>query len=170
MATPYSAITHRALFRLSDSKLAQFNEADQEFILNRYLESAVADFQNKCKVDLTQRVENQKVEDLPADGVAQSGPALGSNAEPIEEGFVEDLDNEVQEILALGISYYWLSAQIMNSELLKNKLSTKDYQYFSPANLMREVQTLRDSVQKEYKHRIINYTYEHGDLALESVT
>ena len=54
----------------------------------------------------------------------------------------------------------------MNS-VYQNKLSTKDYQYFSPANLMREVQTLRESVRTEYKHRIISYTYDHGDIAME---
>lgn len=151
MSTPYKDILDRAIFRFSDSKLARLNEVDQYFILQKYLESAVSDFQNKCSVDLTQRVENQQTD------LSYSG------------GFIEDLDNEVQEILALGTSYYWLSAQVLNIELLKNKLSTKDYQYFSPANLMREIQTLRDSVRKEYRARITRYTYDHGNLTLEGL-
>lgn len=153
MSTPYKNILDRAIFRFSDLKLARMNEIEQYYVLRKHLESAVSDFQNKCAVDLTQRIENQQF-DAVSDGIS-------------DDGFVEDLDNEVQEILALGVSYYWLSAQVLNSELLKNKLSTKDYQYFSPANLMREIQTLRDSVRKEYRNRIVRYTYDHGNVAME---
>lgn len=165
MSTPYKDILDRAIFRFSDSKLARLNEVDQYFILQKYLESAVSDFQNKCAVDLTQRIENQQV-DAVQDSVSDYAN-ISASTSFYSGGFVEDLDNEVQEILALGVSYYWLSAQIMNRELLRNKLSTKDYTYFSPANLMREVQTLRDSVRKEYRHRVVNYTYDHGNLVLE---
>ena len=165
MSTPYKDILDRAIFRFSDLKLARMNEVDQYFILQKYLESAVSDFQNKCAVDLTQRIENQQV-DAVSDGISDYA-SIGTAESVATGGFVEDLDNEVQEILALGVSYYWLSAQILNSDLLKNKLSTKDYTYFSPANLMREIQTLRESVQKEYRRRVVSYTYDHGNLILE---
>lgn len=165
MSTPYKDILDRAIFRFSDLKLARMNEADQYFILQKYLESAVSDFQNKCAVDLTQRIEDQQVDSVS--GGISDYASIGSAESVSAGGFVEDLDGEEQEILALGVSYYWLSAQILNSELLKNKLSTKDYQYFSPANLMREIQTLRDAVRKEYRDRIVRYTYDHGDVAME---
>ena len=163
MSTPYTAIFNRAIFRLSDAKLARMNCQDQQFILGQYLESAVSDFCTKCKVDLSERVEDMSIDEGSVDGLT----SYNTTNQIDQPGFVADLSAEEQEILALGISYYWLSAQIMNSELLKNKLSTKDYQYFSPANLMREVQTLRESVRTEYKHRIISYTYDHGDIAME---
>ena len=142
MATPYTKIYERALFRLSDTKLARLNDADRQYVLRRHMQAAISDFQSKCLVDLSM-VDDESCE------------------------FLVDLDNEVQEILALGISYYWLSAQILNNELLKNKLSTKDYQYFSPANLLRESTALREDVRKEYQRRIVQYTYDHGDLAMK---
>lgn len=143
MGTPYSCIFERAIFRVSDVKMARLNDEDKKFVLGKYMRSAISDFCNKCKSDLTDRDEEG-------------------------ECFNVDLTEEEQEILALGISYYWLSAQILNGDLLKNKLSTKDYTYFSPANLVRETNTLRNDVRTEYRHRIINYTYDHGDLTLES--
>ena len=79
--------------------------------------------------------------------------------------FNVDLDLEVQEILATGIAFYWTSARILDQELLRNSMSTKDYTYFSPANLMRESQTLRETLRKEYRDRIVQYTYHHGDIA-----
>lgn len=142
MPTPYGAIYERALFRLSDTKLAQLQPEEQEYILNKHLMAAVADFEPKCAENLADRDDKTK-------------------------SFTGELSNEVQEILALGMSYYWLSAQVLNSELLKNKLSTKDYTYFSPANLLRESGELRNSVQKEYRRRITDYTFDHGDLAME---
>lgn len=142
MGTPYSDIYDRAIFRVSDVRMARLNDEDKKFVLRKYMDSAISDFSNKCLQDLNDRDEEN-------------------------ECFKVDLTNEEQEILALGISYYWLSSQILNGELLKNKLSTKDYTYFSPANLVRETNTLRNDVRTEYKHRIVNYTYDHGNLTLD---
>lgn len=141
MATPYSSIYERALFRLSDTKLARASDMEREYILERHLDAAIADFQNKCVEDLNARSAELRM-------------------------FDAELSNEVQEILALGISYHWLSAQVLNNDLLRNKLSTKDYQYFSPANLLRESTALKESVRKEYHRRMTDYTFEHGDLTL----
>lgn len=140
MATPFHDVYSRALFRLRDTNLARLNDADKEYMLHQYMLSAIGDFQPKCLKDLSARTES---------------------------GFSDVLSDEEQEILALGISYYWLSAQVLNNELLKNKLSTKDYTYFSPANLLRESVGLRDQIRKEYKNRITQYTYDHGNLALD---
>ena len=141
MATPYEELYERALFKVKDLKLGSMDESERRYVLKRYLDSAVADFNAKCEKDLDDRDE-------------------------LVEEFVEDLTNDEKEILALGMAYYWLSAQIMDRSLLKNKISTKDYQYFSPANLMREINEMRTDVRKEYRHRIAEYTYDHGDLSL----
>ena len=141
MATPYTSIYERALFRLSDTKLARANDIERTYIMERHLHAAIADFQHKCMEDLARDAEMAE--------------------------FYCDLSDEVQEILALGISYHWLSSQVLNNELLRNKLSTKDYQYFSPANLLRESTALRESVRKEYYRRMTDYTFDHGDLTLE---
>lgn len=116
------------------------NDIDVNEVLRGYLNAAISDFSPVCQDDL-------------------------ADVDDDLEQFNADLDNEVQEILSLGISFYWISAQIMNQELLRNSLSTKDYSYFSPANLLRESQTLRDSLRKEYRDRITRYTYHHGDIA-----
>ena len=172
MSTPYSEIIDRAIFRFADTSIARMSEDGQNYIMKKYLDSAVSDFQNKCHVDLSKRITLEVQPDAPSDLTSSDDADNADIAQPepvIVEAFEEDLDSEIQEILALGISYYWLSAKVLDSELLKNKLSTKDYQYFSPANLMREIQTLRDSVRKEYRDRIIRYTYDHGDVAFEGV-
>lgn len=109
-------------------------------VMTAFLYSAVADFAPICLDDLHDVDET----------LAQ---------------FNADLDMEVQEILALGIAFHWTSARILDQELLRNSMSTKDYTYFSPANLLRESQTLRETLRKEYNNRMIQYSYHHGDIA-----
>lgn len=144
MGTPYTAVYEKALFRFRDYSFPALNEVDVSGVLKFYLNSAISDFAPICKEDLS--VDSEE-----------------------STAFKSDLSEEVQEILALGISFYWLSAQVLNEDLLRNSLSTKDYTYFSPANLLREAQALRDSVRKEYRDKMNLYTYRHGDISSLSV-
>ena len=141
MTTSFADIYERAIFKIRDSKLASLNMADQEYVLKHYLFEAIAEFSPHCL---------EKIDDFDAEN----------------ETFNVRLSNETQEILALGISVAWLDAQLRDKELLRNKLSTKDYQYFSPANLIREANTLRKTLSREQEKRIVNYTYSHGDIAM----
>ena len=140
MATPFSKIYERATFRFSDYDFFKFTEEDYESILEKYLKMAESDFVNTCLFDLKNKDEGNKE-------------------------YIEDLDDESIEILALGIAYYWLSRKVINSDLLKNNISTKDYTFFSPANLLREMTVLRDDVKKEFKQKIIDYSYTHGNIS-----
>lgn len=140
MATPFSKIYDRAVFRFSDYDFLKFTEEDYESILEKYLKMAESDFVNTCLFDLKNKDEENKE-------------------------YIEDLDDESIEILALGIAYYWLSRKVINSDLLKNNMSTKDYTFFSPANLLREMTVLRDDVKKEFKQKIIDYSYTHGNIS-----
>lgn len=139
MATPYIHVIDRAQFRVMDYDVLKRTFQEQYDIMYKFMLSAIADFSPYCLIDLNNR----------SDELAQ---------------FNENLDNEVMEILALGVAYYWMSSRALNSELLYNRLSTKEYSYFSPANLLREVQALRDAVQQEFRGAIIRYTYLHGDI------
>ena len=140
MATSYDKIYQRAIFRFRDYDFMKMNDDDVGDVLGHFMRSAIADFAPVCHEDLWTRDE-EKAE------------------------FASDLTELVQEILAAGIAYYWLSSKIMDQEVLRNSLSTKDYTYFSPANLLRESQEFRNQVRKEYRDRITQYSYRHNDIA-----
>lgn len=140
MATSYNEIYQRAIFRFRDYDFMKMNDVDIGEILSHYMRSAIADFAPICQEDLWSRDEEN-------------------------ETFAADLSEWVQEILASGIAYYWLSSKIMDQEALRNSLSTKDYTYFSPANLLRESQEFRSQVRKEYRDNINKYSYRHNDIA-----
>ncbi len=134
MATPFSEIYSRAIFRFADYKFLEQDILTREAVLEKYLFSAKTEFQKVCKVDLSQYDRELQQFDV-------------------------DLGDEEKEILSLGIAYYWLSARTLNSENLKNRLNSKDYYYYSPANLLKEVQTLRKTVRDEFYSRMRQYSY-----------
>lgn len=140
MATSYDTIFNAALSRITDDDLLQLAERDIQDVMLGYLKAAQADFLHLCEFDLSQ-YDDDAME------------------------YAEDLDDEVIEILALGVAAYWCSAKALNAKLFRNVLNTKDYTFFSPATLMTSLRTLRDSLQREYQQKIINYTYMHGDIA-----
>lgn len=141
MPTQFEDIYSRAVFKFTD--YAFLNESAcsklKEAVLQKYLLSSIVDFQHSCKFDLTDY-----------------------NLE--EKQFNIELDDEVIEILALGIAFHWLSAITLNRQLLKNMIHNKDYTSYSPANLLKEARTLRDDLEKEYTGKINVYSVRHGSI------
>lgn len=139
MATSYASVIDRAQFRVSDYDALRQTFQMHYSIMVKHLMSAVADFAPYCQTDLNDR----------DDALAQ---------------FNQDLDDECVEILACGVAAYWLSSLVMNTDLLQNRLSTKEYSYFSPANLLNTASALRKETKKEFRSDIIRYTYRHGNI------
>lgn len=131
-------IYDRAIFRFSDYDFMRMDIQSREDVLERYLMSTIGDL----TVIIPDTMQHDKY----------------------EKEFAEDLDDEVIELLALGVDYYWFSSKVQNSELLRNSLSTKDFTYFSPANLMRELRNVRNDLKAEYKSAVTIYSYNHGDF------
>lgn len=101
MATAFTDIYKRAIFRFSDYDFLKKDIETRENILEQYLFSAKVDFYRICKVDLNDY-------DLEL------------------KQFNQDLDDEIIEILSLGIAFYWMSFKTLNSESLKNNLNSRD--------------------------------------------
>lgn len=140
MATPYSEIHARAIAKFSDYDILNFDVSAREMIMRDYLISAQVEFQRMCKVDL-------------------------SDKDDILAQYNETLDDEIIEILATGVAYYWLYPKVLNTENLYNVLNTKDFTTYSPANLLKELQNLRDVLWKDFNRKMVLYTYRTADIA-----
>lgn len=140
MATPFTDIYARAIFRFADYEFLKQDIETREGVLEKYLISAKTEFQRVCKTD------------------------LGDYDIALKQ-FNQDLDDEIIEILSLGIAFYWLSYKALNSELLKNVLNSKDYYYYSPANLLKEVQTLRKTLRDEFNSKMRQYSYNDNTIS-----
>ena len=140
MATPYDVIHSRAIAKLSDYDLLKFDEDIRQQILDDYLLSSQIEFQRLCKINL-------------------------SDKDTVLRQYNSDLDEEIIEILATGEAYFWLIPKVLNTENLYNVLSTKDFSMYSPANLLKELQSLRDVFWKDFKRKMYTYTYRTADIA-----
>ena len=138
MATKYSDIYNRAMFRFTDYGFLDVYEDRRDEIMRNFLKAAQVEFANSCTEINDYNDENEE--------------------------FNSDLSDEVQEILALGVAYQWRSQKTLNSELLRNSMIRKDYNTYSPANLLKEMRTLRDDIYKEYRGKINEYSFRHGSI------
>ena len=139
MATPFTDIYDRAVFRFADYDFLKKDIQTREDILERYLMSAKTDFYRVCKIDLT-------------------------DCDMETKQFNADLDDETIEILALGISFYWMSYKTLDSKALKNVMNSKEYYYYSPSALLKEVKALRDEIRSEFYSKMRSYSYIGNEL------
>jgi hypothetical protein len=82
----------------------------------------------------------------------------------VNKQFNITLSNELIEMLALGVAFYWLSAKALNSELLKNRIHNSDYKSYSPASLLDVITDLRDRVESEFRGKINTYSIRNGNI------
>jgi hypothetical protein len=140
MATSYDTIHNRAIGKISDDGLAKYDTTTRQEILDDYLKSATFDFLHACtNYDL-------------------------SDCDDSERQFTDDLSGEVIEILATGEAYYWCLPKVNNAENFYNLISTKDASFFSPANLLDKMITLKESLETDFKRKINLYTFHVGKI------
>ena len=138
MATPYVEIYAMFLSDIKDRKLVDLLSPDElGDILEDYLyESADIHFK-KCYQDLSDRDDELKQ-------------------------FNVDLTNEEQRILAKGMKLKWISSNfVANEQLLNARLTTKDYNIFSPANQLKVLTEIEKEFKRELKAFIIRYQYDN---------
>lgn len=137
MATPYENIYKIFLNDIKDKKFVTLLTPEElGDILEDYLsESAYLHFK-KCKKNL-------------------------ENRDDLLKQFNEDLSREEQIILAKGMKIKWLSSNfIANEQQLNARLTTKDYNVFSPANQLKVLLDIERELKRDLKSHISRYLYD----------
>ena len=132
MSVPYSNIYDLFLDEISDSTFLQFIEVDRDLILNKLLLKSISRF-HACKTDLKDRDE-------------------------VLEKFNSDPSDEEQLILSTIMRYHWLNQKIYNIDLIKQKMTTKDFKLTSQAEHLKNLQSLKKSLNEEISQVIVSYT------------
>lgn len=73
--------------------------------------------------------------------------------------FNSDLTEEEEWVLVGGMQISWLNRQILKEEKLRDRLSTKDYDRKSPANLLDKLISLRNEIKKDLRGQVIDYSF-----------
>ena len=133
MGTFYDLIFQKFMHEIDDFDLTSLNE-EQMLTENKLTLSKAVSLFKKCKQLLTRDDE-------------------------LEE-FTNDLTEEEMWILADYMRKVWLDEKINNGELLKLRLTDKDFKTFSPADLLGTMSKLKLIYDKELKLKVNDYLYD----------
>ena len=137
MSTSFDVIHNRFLPKISDYLLVNMESEDAVKLLDKYLFGALPNFKQCSKL---------------------------FSRDDVTREFNEELTDEEVEILANLMVLEWLKPIINNVDELRNRFSTKDYQFFSPANMIDKLVQLRKDTRKENSRLIVSYTYSTNSL------
>ena len=137
MATEFDAVYGAFLAKVSDYDLADMVETDAKNIMSDYMKQAIGKFSESCKKDLM--------------NVTQTG-------------FVDDLTYFEIDIISELMVEAWCKPRLYNLDLLRNKLSTKDFTTFSPANLLDKIREVYEQSHKRARSMINEYSFRENDI------
>lgn len=137
--TDYKEIFDSFKDKITDYDLPLYTDDIQYEILCSILRKACAKFGRICKSDLSTRDDEIM-------------------------SFGCDLTIDEIDILTEWMVYEWLTPYLNNIENLRNQLNTKDFSFFSPANLLSTIQNVHITSRKRAKSMMNEYSYVNSDL------
>ena len=137
MATDFSVVYGSFLGKVTDTDLSDMTEANANSVMSDLLKQATVKFSESCKKDLS--------------NVTQTG-------------FVDNLDNYEIDILSELMIEAWYKPHVNYTDLLRNKLSTKDFTTFSPANLQKENRESYELAHKRARSMINEYSFRMNNI------
>jgi len=133
VSTSYDLIFQKFMHEIDDFDLTSLDEEDM-LIENKLTLSKAVTLFKKCKQSLIR--------------------------DDTSELFTNNLTEEEQWILADYMRKVWLDEKINNGELLKLRLTDKDFKTFSPADLLVTMNKLKSIYDKELKLKVNDYLYD----------
>lgn len=143
MNISFDVIESAFLNKITEFELLSIPAEDREQIVDGYMKRAVSAFKSVCKYDLSIRDEDLR---------------------EFTDDFDPDDIDEIIEIVSEGMLVQWLKPYVYKQENLENVLNTRDYQTYSPAELLLRVGNAYAKAQKDYTQMVRDYSYNHGDL------
>jgi len=135
MSTPYTEIFKKANILFEDAPLlSRLTDDEYTEFLELFLSKTKSVYFKKCKKDLAD-VDNTLKQ------------------------FNQNLSDEEQWICAQGVMLVWLERQLYKEEKLRDKMGTKDYSFFSPANMIQKLINLVNDARTQLRDMEIDYTF-----------
>lgn len=139
MATPYSTIYNSFLDQMSDLDFLSFTSNTRETLMLGYMNRACTQFEGICRLDLTDRNDTTKQ-------------------------FNATLTNEDIDIIVCGMLVEWMKPKYLYNVNMKNVLNTKDYNQYSPANLLKELRETYNNLLRTFESKINRYSFMNGNI------
>lgn len=139
MATPFEVIYDRFLSNITDYKLARLDEVTLEENLFLWLNQAISFYPNPRK-DL--RNKDMKI-----------------------KCFNEELNETEIEALAKFMIMSYMNTHLMREDYLSQSLNSKDYRIYSPANQLKALRELKESIKQEANTLVSRNSYSVESIA-----
>lgn len=137
--TPYSILYESVLSKVKDYDFLSLTEAEVYEIMFDYIRPAIVKFKC-CKQDLKDR-------------------------DDLCECFRIELTDEEIEILSDFMVVVYLDANYIRvPAAMKQQLSSKDFNTFSPSALLEKVTVVRNKYMQEAKQAMVDYSYKDSKL------
>ena len=134
--TAYTVIIDKFAGMIREFHFTALTEEERDTIIISYMNTACAKFSDICRQDLSKR--NQE-----------------------DTAFEADLTDDEIDIICNYMMCEWMKPYLYSSELLRERLSTRDYNQYSPANLIDKMNVLYKDTVKKSRLLAINYSYAH---------
>ena len=122
MPTTFEEIYNQFLSKIIDYDYLTLTKEEKIILMSTRLKSALAKFKAKKR-------------NIEADYVLYE--------------FNRELDDLEIEAIALWLIYEWITPKINNVEMFEHRLNTKEFQGFSEANHLKEMQQIRKDAEGE---------------------
>ena len=143
MALSYDVFFDAFLDKVTEYKFIKLDSYDRNSEIDGYMKRACAQFNKICKYDLISC--DDRVREFSAD---------------IPD---EDID-EIADIVSEGMLVQWMKPYVFRADNLENVLNTPDFSAYSPAELLLRIKDAYNTVKKDFKNMMREYSYDHGDL------
>lgn len=144
MNISYDTFIGAFLDKITEFEFVAIPAEDSTAIVDGYLKRAIGAFRKNCQYDLVS--------------------AANDETRTFETDVSDEDVAELVDIVSEGMVVQWLKPYVYRQELLENALNTRDFTTYSPAELLKQVRSAYNGVQKDYTQMIREYSYNHGDL------
>lgn len=144
MSVSYDLFTDAFLSKITEFEFINLPEDDSTSIVDEYMKRAISAFRRNCLYDLVSTRDDE---------------LRAFNVEIRKDDLYEIID-----IISDGMVVQWIETYLNKQELYENAISTRDYSLYSPAELLRRVGSAYDRARRNYKQKIYDYSFNHGDL------
>ena len=131
--------------------------------MNTTLEEVIALYLAKIEnFDYLQYSEEELLEELSPMLLSATSKLFSLNLKidfDMEE-FNRELEPIEQNLVALGLVEEFLTQKVNSIKVLKNHLTTKDFNLYSSANMLKQLRATLDSVSKEKYYLETRYEYK----------
>jgi hypothetical protein len=87
-----------------------------------------------------------------------------SDRNDITKQFNNTLANEIIDIIVSGMLVEWMKPKYLYNMNMKNVLNTKDYNQYSPANLLKELRETYNNLVRTFESKLNRYSFMYGNI------